>query len=98
MTVSPVHADLATQLNTLSLQSPVEGEDPEMVLRALVSSKEAGVIIGKGGKSVSHIREVTSVKIGVSAVVAGVNERILTVSGPLSAVAKVFYINLGNWN
>ena len=52
-------------------------EEP-LTLRALVSTKEAGVIIGKGGKNVAELREVTGVKAGVSKVVQGVHDRVLT--------------------
>lgn len=65
------------------------GGEPYLTLRALVTTREAGVIIGKGGKNVAEVREVANVKAGVSKVVSGVHERILTVSGQLDAVAKV---------
>ncbi|KAI9090033.1 hypothetical protein DFS34DRAFT_585359 [Phlyctochytrium arcticum] len=68
-----------------------EGNEPYLTLRALVSTREAGVIIGKGGKNVAEVREQTGVKAGVSKVVHGVHERILTVSGSLDAVAKAYY-------
>src|SRR5687768_134185 len=38
----------------------------QLTLRALVSTKEAGVIIGKAGKNVAELRETTGVKAGVS--------------------------------
>jgi len=63
--------------------------ESSVTLRSLVTTKEAGVIIGKGGKNVAEIRELTNVKAGVSKVIAGVHERILTVSGQLDSVAKV---------
>ncbi|KAF7720753.1 RNA binding protein, heterogenous nuclear RNP-K like protein [Apophysomyces ossiformis] len=62
----------------------------ELTLRALITSKEAGVVIGKGGKNVAELRESTGVKASVSQSVKGVQERILTVSGPLEGVAKAF--------
>ena len=64
-------------------------DDDQLTLRALVSTKEAGVIIGKGGKNVAELRESTGVKAGVSKVVQGVHDRVLTVSGTLEGVAKV---------
>ncbi|KAH7344609.1 hypothetical protein B0J17DRAFT_636114 [Rhizoctonia solani] len=64
-------------------------ESDTLTLRALVTTKEAGVIIGKGGKNVADLREQTGVKAGVSKVVQGVNERVLTVSGTVEDVAKV---------
>jgi heterogeneous nuclear rnp K-like protein 2 len=71
-----------------------------LTLRALVSTRDAGVIIGKGGKNVADLREHTGVKAGVSKVVTGVHERVLTVTGPVESVAKVhahstFLISIG---
>jgi len=64
----------------------------ELTLRALVSTKEAGVIIGKGGKNVAELRELTGVKAGVSKVVPGVHDRVLSVTGGLDGVAKAYAI------
>ncbi|EDR15025.1 uncharacterized protein LACBIDRAFT_227785, partial [Laccaria bicolor S238N-H82] len=61
-----------------------------LTLRALVSTKDAGVIIGKAGKNVADLREQTGVKAGVSKVIPGVHERVLTVTGPVEAVAKAY--------
>ncbi|KAI1611266.1 hypothetical protein EDD37DRAFT_682143 [Exophiala viscosa] len=62
----------------------------QLTLRAIVSTKEAGVIIGKAGKNVADLREETGVKAGVSKVVQGVHDRVLTVTGPLSGIAKAY--------
>lgn len=64
----------------------------QLTLRAIVSSKEAGVIIGKAGKNVADLREETGVKAGVSKVVQGVHDRVLTVTGTLDGVAKAYAI------
>ncbi|KAJ3085409.1 RNA binding protein, heterogenous nuclear RNP-K like protein [Physocladia obscura] len=61
-----------------------------LTLRALVSTKEAGVVIGAGGKNVQLIREATGVKAGVSKVVAGVHERVLSITGTPYTIAKAF--------
>jgi heterogeneous nuclear rnp K-like protein 2 len=63
-----------------------------LTLRAIVSSKEAGVIIGKAGKNVADLRDETGVKAGVSKVVPGVHDRVLTVTGPLSGTAQAYAI------
>ena len=60
-----------------------------LTLRALVGTKDAGIIIGKGGKNVADLREQTGVKAGVSKVITGVHERVLSVSGSVQGVAKV---------
>lgn len=66
------------------------GNGPKaLTLRALVSTKEAGVIIGKGGSNVAELRDKSGVKAGVSKVVPGVHDRVLSVSGTLEGVAKV---------
>ncbi|RMD42075.1 hypothetical protein DV735_g3048, partial [Chaetothyriales sp. CBS 134920] len=62
----------------------------QLTLRAIVSSKEAGVIIGKQGKNVADLREETGVKAGVSKVVQGVHDRVLTVQGPLAGISKAY--------
>jgi len=59
-------------------------------LRSLVTIRDAGIIIGKGGKNVTEVREITGVKAAVSKVVTGVNERILTVTGNLDSVSKAY--------
>ncbi|KAK9768752.1 RNA binding protein, heterogenous nuclear RNP-K like protein [Basidiobolus ranarum] len=64
--------------------------DSQLTLRALVSTKEAGVIIGKAGKNVAELREITGVKAGVSKVVQGVHDRVLSVTGSLDGVAQAY--------
>ena len=64
----------------------------QLTLRAIVSSKEAGVIIGKGGKNVADLRDETGVKAGVSKVVQGVHDRVLTVNGELEGISKAYAI------
>ncbi|XP_006454410.1 hypothetical protein AGABI2DRAFT_182391 [Agaricus bisporus var. bisporus H97] len=73
-------------------RSPSHSPAPQdsLTLRALVSTKDAGVIIGKAGKNVADLREQTGVKAGVSKVIPGVHERVLTVSGSVDAVAKAY--------
>ena len=69
-------------------RSPSPSPQDTLTLRALVSTKEAGIIIGKAGKNVADLREQTGVKAGVSKVIPGVHERVLTVTGPVEGVAK----------
>ncbi|CCA75070.1 related to poly(rC)-binding protein 3 [Serendipita indica DSM 11827] len=69
--------------------SPSAAQDT-LTLRALVGTKDAGIIIGKAGKNVADLREQTGVKAGVSKVVAGVHERVLSVTGSVQGVAKAY--------
>lgn len=85
---SLAHKFLADQPQSRS-PSPTGGD--VLTLRSLVSTKDAGVIIGKAGKNVAELREQTAVKAGVSKVIAGVHERVLTVTGSVEGVAKVRY-------
>ncbi|KAI1417578.1 hypothetical protein F5Y13DRAFT_60019 [Hypoxylon sp. FL1857] len=64
----------------------------QLTLRAIVSSKEAGVIIGKGGKNVADLRDETGVRAGVSKVVQGVHDRVLTISGGCDAISRAYAI------
>lgn len=59
-------------------------------VRAVISSPEAATIIGKGGENVSKIRQLSGAKCTVSDYQKGAVERILTVSGVVDAVAKVW--------
>lgn len=56
-------------------------------LRVLVSVKEAGIIIGKNGSVIADIRDKTHVRAGVSQVIQGTPDRILTVTGVLDDTA-----------
>lgn len=69
-----------------------EYSQSQLTLRAIVSSKEAGVIIGKAGKNVADLRDETGVKAGVSKVVQGVHDRVLTVTGGLDGISKAYAI------
>lgn len=70
--------------------SPVQTDpNAQLTIRALVSTKEAGIIIGKGGANVADLRDKTGVKAGVSKVVQGVHDRVLSVSGTLEGVSQV---------
>lgn len=100
-------AAILDSMNNLSVQSGEErlGPDGEampktdeeyaeaqLTLRAIVSSKEAGVIIGKGGKNVAELRDETGVKAGVSKVVQGVHDRVLTIAGGCESISKAYAI------
>ncbi|KAF2728646.1 poly-binding protein 4 [Polyplosphaeria fusca] len=67
-----------------------EYAESQLTLRAIVSSKEAGVIIGKAGKNVADLRDETGVRAGVSKVVQGVHDRVLSVTGSLSGISKAY--------
>ncbi|KAF8470566.1 hypothetical protein BDZ91DRAFT_791537 [Kalaharituber pfeilii] len=62
----------------------------QLTVRAIVSTKEAGVIIGKAGKNVADLREETGVKAGVSKVVPHVQDRVLTIQGTLDGVSRAY--------
>nr|POF15026.1 rna-binding protein rnc1 [Quercus suber] len=62
----------------------------QVTLRAIVTSKEAGVIIGKAGANVADLRDKTGVRAGVSKVVPGVHDRVLTVTGALNGIAEAY--------
>jgi heterogeneous nuclear rnp K-like protein 2 len=58
-------------------------------IRAVITTTEAATVIGKGGENVTQIRKLSGAKCTISDYSRGAVERILTVSGPLDAVAKV---------
>ncbi|KAL0579103.1 RNA binding protein, heterogenous nuclear RNP-K like protein [Marasmius crinis-equi] len=71
-------------------RSPSPSPKDTLTLRALVTTKDAGVIIGKAGKNVADLRDQTGVKAGVSKVIPGVHERVLTVTGSVESVTKAY--------
>ncbi|MBW0542105.1 hypothetical protein O181_081820 [Austropuccinia psidii MF-1] len=92
--IPPPDKPIGGRANGIPINSTGAGADPasNVTLRALVSTKEAGVIIGKGGKTVAEIREQTGTKAGVSKAVQGVYDRIFSVSGGLEGVSKAYAI------
>jgi len=81
---------LEDKINTEKLDLDESLKTKTISIRSLVTSKEAGAIIGKGGKNVKEVRDATGVKAAVSPVVEGVNERILTVTGTLDTIPKAY--------
>jgi predicted RNA-binding protein YlqC (UPF0109 family) len=61
-----------------------------LALRCIITTKEAGIVIGKSGRHVAEIREQSGARLNVSENVPGAHERVLTVIGPLDTVAKAF--------
>jgi poly(rC)-binding protein 2/3/4 len=85
------HADRATS-QPPQHQTP-QDESSWIHIRAVISSQEAATCIGKGGENVSQIRRLSGAKCTVSDYSRGAVERILTVSGPQDAVAKVSFFS-----
>lgn len=85
---------LADKIGNLSTEDHQRTEEEyaqaQLTLRAIVTSKEAGVIIGKAGQNVADLRDKTGVRAGVSKVVPGVHDRVLTVTGPLSGISDAY--------
>ncbi|KNC98566.1 uncharacterized protein SPPG_06253 [Spizellomyces punctatus DAOM BR117] len=65
-------------------------ESKLVCMRALISTKEAGVVIGKQGRNVADIRQNSGAKVTISELIHGAQDRILSVTGPLDQVAKAF--------
>lgn len=86
-------SNFSEQPGDAPIESTISSEELSkslLTLRSLVTSKEAGVIIGKAGKNVADLREQTGVKAGVSKSVPGVQDRVLTVTGTLDGVAQAY--------
>jgi len=66
------------------------GAAHDLSLRSLVSTKEAGIIIGKAGGTIANIRQLTGVKAGVSKVVPGVQDRVFSAAGDLEGVSRAY--------
>lgn len=86
---APADALDAELAQSPATQPPDVDPSAPLSLRALVTSKEAGIIIGRGGQHVAELREKTGVKAGVSKVVPRAH-RVLTISGSLQSVVQAF--------
>ena len=66
------------------------GDTPavNLTLRMLMSGKEVGPIIGKGGEIINSIREEAAAKIHISD--GACPERVITVTGPTDAIFKAY--------
>lgn len=80
------------RLNTSDGEPKTEEDyqQAQLTVRAIVTSREAGVIIGKGGQNVADLRDATGVKAGVSKVVPGVHDRVFSVTGSLEQISKAY--------
>lgn len=95
---SPTHDSgidhLADKIGSLGADDRQRTEEEyaisQITLRAIVTSKEAGVIIGKAGQNVADLRDKTGVRAGVSKVVPGVHDRVLTVTGHLTGISEAY--------
>lgn len=80
---------------TLPSAKPVAGprvddEDTTLSLRMHCPVKEAGIIVGKKGDTISHIREKANVRVYVSENLKNVPERVVSVKGTAENVARAF--------
>ena len=105
-TVTTVAAIPTPTTNGAVASTTPQDESQWLHIRAIISSAEAATVIGKGGENVTLIRRHSGAKCTVSDYSRGAVERILTVSGPVDAVAKVRFlhrthltvlINVGIW-
>ena len=101
MSTSPTLSWPVTSLSTSDVVSPKNqdnslaqvtsnGEEHQLTLRSLVSTKEAGIIIGKAGATIASIRQSTGVKAGVSKVVPGVQDRVFSATGDVEGIAAAY--------
>ncbi|KAJ1677045.1 RNA binding protein, heterogenous nuclear RNP-K like protein, partial [Spiromyces aspiralis] len=89
-----VHSSEAEHMSSYASRAahntPPTIEDAQITVRALVSTKEAGVIIGKSGSVIAQLRDSAGVRAGVTHAVSGVTDRVLSVIGHLKNVAAAY--------
>lgn len=67
---------------------PNEGSGATLIIRLLMSGKEVGSIIGKGGEIINSIRDESGAKIYISDALT--SERIVTITGQSESIFKSF--------
>lgn len=60
-----------------------------LAMRCLVTTKEAGLVIGRAGKNIADIRAQSGARVMISEITQGAYERIVTISGTVETIAKV---------
>jgi heterogeneous nuclear rnp K-like protein 2 len=88
--VSPAEEISPKQEQEAQINGGAVEAEHQLTLRSLVSTKEAGIIIGKGGATIASIRQATGVKAGVSKVVPGVQDRVFSATGDVEAIANTY--------
>ncbi|TPX46724.1 hypothetical protein SeLEV6574_g03078 [Synchytrium endobioticum] len=61
-----------------------------LTMRALVTTREAGIIIGKSGRHVKEIRQAAGAGISVSEQIPSAPDRVLSITGKLDNIGKAF--------
>ncbi|KAK6462716.1 hypothetical protein DFJ63DRAFT_330253 [Scheffersomyces coipomensis] len=84
------HDESSGEISTTTLPSLHDKSKASTLInfRVLVSAKESGCLIGQNGKVIDSIRAETNTKAGISRLLPGSHERILTVSGTLDDCSK----------
>lgn len=68
----------------------IEQAEQEIMLRMLCLVKQASLVVGPKGESISRLRDNTLTRVNVSANLRGVPERVIYVKGNCENVAKAF--------
>lgn len=84
------HAMASFPSQSTSQTSYTQTVPAPIVIRALIVTSDASIIIGKQGRHINQIRELSNARLNISESIPSNPERILTVSGPLDVVSKAF--------
>lgn len=75
---------------TMASEQEEEEPEEEIMLRMLCLVKQASLVVGPKGESISKLRDGTSTRVNVSTNLRGVPERVIFVKGNCENVAKAF--------
>ncbi|KAJ3412720.1 hypothetical protein HDV05_000348 [Chytridiales sp. JEL 0842] len=67
-----------------------EVQNKTISMRAIVTLKEAGIVIGKSGTNAAEIRDQSGARLSISDNIPNGLERVMTLTGALDTVAKAF--------
>ena len=87
--IRPIQSTSSMDVSYADQNGQQSDETKWLHVRSIISTAEAATIIGKAGENVNSIRRVAGAKCTVSDYSRDAVERILTVSGPVDAIAKV---------
>ncbi|KAI8823391.1 uncharacterized protein EV422DRAFT_520876 [Fimicolochytrium jonesii] len=90
----PIYPTAGSQSN-VQVAAPAPRPDKEFRMRALISTREAGIIIGKQGRSINDIRNQSGAKVQISDHIPNAQDRILMITGLMDQISKAFSLVAG---
>lgn len=76
------------------IDRPDVGKEEDFSIRVLCPNDRIGMVIGKGGNAIKHLRDVTGARIKVEDAVPDADERVIAISATeVATVENIFFLH-----